>query len=365
MKRKFNVINYIVTFVFTVAFVVLAVLVFQEKYALEIKSGILYFIIGMVLSGFFCALIHELGHLLFGKANGFVLSSFTVWFFRWAKQGKKLKFFFTFSLDEAGSTEMIKKNTNNLKKGLKNMTVGGLIFSFISLLFGVPVLFLQVPYWLYCILVTFLPIGAYFFVGNLLPASEGGARNDGGVLYGLKKGDDETKVTLSLLAIQSELYNGKTFSEIDEKYFFDLPQLPEDSLNFITLLNYRYNYYLDKGDFENAKKTTDRLLTLEEYMPKHFIYAIKTDALYNACTFDFNDKVADDLMYELENQLNKDKSPTSYRVRLAYILAITGEKEMAELFYKRALKVAKKCHLSGLKRFETNLIEDLKEKYKD
>ena len=258
---------------------------------------------------------------------------------------------------------MIKKSVNGLKKGLKNMTIGGLVFSFITLLFGVPVLFLQVPYWLYCILVAFMPIGAYFFVGNLIPSSEGGARNDGGVLYGLKHDDDETKVTLSLLAIQSELYSGKTFSEVDEKYYFDLPQLPEDSLNFITLLNYRYNYYLDKGDYENAKKITDRLLTLEEYMPKYFIYVIKTDALYNACTFNFNDKVADDLMYELENKLNKDNSCTSYRVRLAYILAVTGEREMAELFCKRALKVAKKCHLSGLKRFETKLIEELKEKY--
>ena len=363
MKRKFNVINYIVTFIITVCMVVLVVLIFDKKYDEKVTASIGYYVIGIFASGLICSLIHELGHLVFGKANGFTLTAFTVWFFRWVKQGKKFKFSFAFSLEEAGSTEMVKKTPEGMEKALKNMTIGGLVFSFISLLFALPVMILNVPSWLYSIVVTFLPIGAYFFVGNLLPASEGGARNDGGVLYGLKHGDDESKVTINLLKIQSELYGGKTFLEIDEGLYFNLPQLPEDSLNFIMLLNYRYNYYLDKGDYSEAIQTISRLQTLEDYMPRHFIYAIKADALYNACTINYNPDVADELMYELEDKLGKDASVTSYRVRLAYILAVSEEKEMAELFYKRALKVANKCHLSGLKRFEVKLIEQLKEKY--
>ncbi len=363
MKRKFNVINYIVTFAITLVFVFVAVFFCNAKYALEVRSVIGYYIIGLVVSGFVCTLFHELGHLIFGKANGFVLASLTVWFFKWQRKGKKLRFSLWLPLDEAGSTEMIKKDISGLEKGLKRMTLGGLVFSFVTMCFGVPALFVNLPVWLYCILVSFLPVGAYYFFGNLLPASEGGARNDGGVLYGLKRMDDDTKVTLALLTIQTEIYGGKTFSEIDEKYYFDLPQLPEDSLNFITLLNYRYNYYLDKGDYENAKKTTARLLALECYMPKPFISVVKVDALYNACTFDFNEKTADDLMYELENLLDKDDSATSYRVRLAYILGVGGEKEMVEPFYCKAIKQANKSQLSGLKRFETKLIEGLKEKF--
>ncbi len=363
MSRKFNIINYLVTFVVTIGLVVLISYFFDQKYAMEIKSTILYYVIGFVASGFICALFHELGHLVFGKANGFNFQSLTVWFFRWQRVGKKVKFSFVLNFDEAGSTEMIKRDIVGLEKGLKTMTIGGLVFSFIVMLFGVPFFFVEVPYWTYCIFVVFLPMGAYFFVGNALPSFEGGARNDGGVLYGLKKGDAESKVSLSLLAIQTEIYNGKTFAEIDEKYYFELPQLPEDSLNFITLLNYRYNYYLDKGDYENAKKVTSRLRSLEEYMPRHFALATKVDALYNACTFDYDEELADDLMYELEKALDKDDSVTSYRVRLAYILCVKGEKEILEPFYKRAVKVANKCHLSGLKRFETRLLEELKAKF--
>ena len=43
-------------------------------------------------------------------------------------------------------------------------------------------------------------------------------------------------------------------SEIDESYYFDLPQLCEEHPYFIQLLTLRYSYYLDKGDYENAKK---------------------------------------------------------------------------------------------------------------
>lgn len=360
MSKKFVVINYIVTFLVTIGAVLFVVTYCNEKYALPVKSVIGFYAIGLVLSAFFCALLHELGHLVFGKANGFILSSFSVWFLRWERRSKKLHFSFNFSFAEAGSTEMIKKDVLGMEKGLKSMTIGGLVFSFISMLFALPVFFVSVSYPIYCIVSVFLPIGAYFFLGNAMPSCEGGARNDGGVLYGIKKKDFETQVVLSLLSIQTELYNGKTFSEIDEKYYFDLPQLPEDNLNFITLLTYRYNYYLDKNDFENAKKITSRLLALEDYMPKQFIYSVKLDALYNACTFDYNETIADDITYEIEDMLNKDKSATSYRVRLAYILLIKGESEIIEAFYKRGLKVADKCHLLGLGRFERKLIEGLK-----
>ena len=359
MNRKFVILNYVITFLVTIGAVVFVVLFFNNKYSLSFWNVVGFYTLGLLVSSFICALLHEFGHLVFGKVKGFILSSFSVWFLRWDNSCKKLRFSLRFLFEEAGSTEMIKKDVSGMEKGLKFMTVGGLIFSLISAMISLPVFIISVPYQVYCVLAVFLPVGLYFFVGNAIPSSEGRVRNDGGVLYGLKKGDNETKVTLSLLSIQTELFNGKTFSEIDGKYYFEVPQLPEDSLNFITLLTYRYNYYLDVKDYENAKKTTSRLLTLEEYMPKSFKYVVKSDALYNACTFNLNEEVADDLTYEIEDVLNKDESVTSYRVRLAYIALIKGERQILEAFYNKAIKRANKCQLSGLKRFEIKLINEL------
>ena len=80
MKRKFNVINYIVTFAVTILFVVLVVFFCTDKYSLGLGKVIGFYAIGLVFSGFICALFHELGHVIFGKFSGFVLHSFSVWF---------------------------------------------------------------------------------------------------------------------------------------------------------------------------------------------------------------------------------------------------------------------------------------------
>lgn len=361
MSRKFKITNYAVTFVTTIACTLFAVFFCSNKYALQIKDVVLYYLIGIVVSSLLCALLHELGHLIFGKIAGFRLISFAFWFFKWERMGERLVFNLNFKIEEAGVTSMVKKNNKDIGLGLKRMTYGGLLFSLVSVLISLTAFILDLPYWLHCILACFLPVGAYFLVGNAIPSSEGGLRNDGGVLYGLKKGDDETKVTLNILAIQTELLNGKTFSEIERELYFDLPQLPEDSMTFVSLLNLRYNYYVDTGDFEQAKKVIDRLLSLEEYIPKSMMKVIKADALYNACTFDFNSEKADELMYELEDCLDKDTSATSYRIRLAYINNVSKDEGIIDKFYKRALSKAKKCQLSGLSKYETKLIKSIKD----
>ena len=363
MSRKFKVLNYLLTFLITGSLMFFTVYYSGKIHEVTIKDVIIPYIIGLVVAGLVCALAHEIGHVIFGKLNGFVLISFAIWCFRWEKRGKRFKFNFCFNFEEAGSTEMVKKENVDMKKGLVSMTIGGLLFSFLIIVFSCIIFIVPTHYVVYNLLAPILPVGAYFFFGNAIPSAENNVRNDGGVLYGLRIGDDESKVTLSILSIQTELYNGKTFSQIDEKYYFDLPQLPEDSLNFMMLLYYRYHYYLDKGDFESAIKTTSRLISLEEYMPKYFVYAVKTDALYNACTFDYNEDKADEYMYELEKCLNKNNDATSLRVKLAYILLTKGERVILEDFYNKGLKEAKKCRLKGLRQFETKLLEGLKNKF--
>ena len=363
MKRKFRIVNYLVTFLTTMALAIFTILYCGEKYSVVLKDIILPYILGLIIAGFFCALFHELGHLVFGKANGFELISLTVWFLCWRKQGKNFKFSFTFNMEEAGSTEMVKKQNVDVEKGLKKMTLGGLIFSFLSMLIGLLAIFVVMPYFVYCLVSVFLPVGAYFFFGNAIPSSENSVRNDGGVLYGLRKKDDQTKVLLSILAVQTELYNGKTFSEIDDKFYFDVPQLPEDSVYFIMLLNYRYNYYLDKSDYEQAKRVTQRLLSLEEYMPKSFNLPIKMDALYNYCTFDFDANKADEIMYEIEGPINKLNFVTATRVKLAYILYVKKEKRYLESFYNKGKKEANMSQLKGLKVFERKLLDQIKDDF--
>ena len=163
-----------------------------------------------------------------------------------------------------------------------------------------------------------------------------------------------------MLKIQSELYNGKTPAEIDERLYFDLPQLAEDDLNFAMLLSARYDYYLDKKDYENAKKVSERLLSIIDYLPDGYENVVKANALYNACTFAFDEFKADDYTAEIEKYLNTVDDITNLRIKTAYILYVRKEKEIAEEFIEKGLSDANGTILKGVGRFEEKLFNEMK-----
>ena len=364
MNRRTDFINNVLTILFTVGALIAVVAVGNARYSMNMGLTLVYFIVSAVVCGFICTLFHEIGHLIAGKRNGFAFLSVTVWFFRWKKENGRTVFDFVMIGDEAGYTEMAAKSTENLETRLKKMTQGGLFSTLIPTLCGIIPLFIKempvIPFFLTAML---LPMGVYAFFGNALPMSSSGSGNDGKLLYGLKRGEDDVKVALSMLAVQSELFNGKTPAEIDESYYFDLPQLPEDDYNFLILLSARHDYYLDKGDYVNLKKVTERMLSLEEYIPKNAFTLVKVNALFDYC-FAFKDEDrADELMADCEKYLNKRNGILEIRAKLAYMIYVREEKEHAEIFYKKAVKECNACNLLGQGIFERKLVEKIKEDF--
>ncbi len=361
MSRRENIINFILSMGITLVALLAVVLISNDRYQQDAFSAIFKLFIGATFAGLVNTIVHELAHLCVGKKNGFAFSALTIWFFKWKKVGGNIRFSFTMFGDEAGYTEMIPTNSEKLDVRFKKMASAGYKASFILMLVGIPALFLPtLSVWVFCLWGMFFPVGAYFFFFSALPSSSYGVRNDGGVVKGIKIKDDSTKVALSMLAVQSELYQGKTPSEIDERLYFDLPQLPEDDLNFIVLLNARYNYYLDKGEYEKAKTVMERLIGLVDDLPKEYASQIMTNALYNFCTFDYNEEQADNIAEDYEKHLNSVNDAPTVRAKLAYLLYIKGETEAFDIFYKKGIKEADRCQIKGLGLFEKKLFEKMK-----
>ncbi len=360
MKRR-NLFSYSMT-LFATAIGFFAVLIVCNKfYGEQMFASILRFLIGAIIAGFFNTVAHELGHYYVGKKNGFAFSSMSIWFFRWKKVKDKTRFEFILMGEEAGYTEMIPTQTDDIDKKFIKMTKGGINASLLITILGLPPLFMGfLPIWVYSIWAMFLPVGLYYYFGTLLPTTTEGVLNDGAVIANIKNKTDSALVMINLLKIQAQSYAGKSPKEIDEALYFDLPQLPEDDINFAMLLNARYSYYLDKEDYENAKKITARLLSLEDYLPKAFQMIVKADALYNACTFDFDEVRADDLLYEVEKYLNNVNTATNVRIKIAYLKNVVKETENLDVFFKKAYREVKREQLKGVGVFETKLLDKLK-----
>ena len=362
MTRKANIINYLLTMALTLISLFVIIFLCNERYNENLANVIIKFVVGAIVAGFIHTLFHELGHIVAGKKNGFVFSAVTIWFLKWFKLKNKIKFKFTMFGEEAGYTEMIPVCQDQMEIRLRNYAFGGLIASLIVMLIGVPSLFIvNLPAWVFCIWSMLFPIGVYFFFGNFLPASNYGVRNDGGTIYGLKHNDQSLTVAVNILKIQAELYQGKTPSQVDKSLYFDLPQLPEDDLNFILLLNARYLYYLDCEDFENAKKITERLVSLIDEIPKEYRAPIMVDLLYNSCTFALNPHLADEITEDYEKFLNNVNTATVVRAKLAYLTYIKGQTDCFDLFYNKGIKEARRCQIKGLGLFETKLFDKMKE----
>ncbi len=363
MSKKWNIINNIIVIALTLGLVIAVIFIGRNVFN-DIGMLILYFIVGAILSALVNTFIHELGHLIFGKMNGFRLSSIAVWFFKVSRENNKLKFSFILPREEAGYTEMIPNNVQDMKKGYKNMTFGGVFFSLLMMLLSIiPLFFIsKLSTFVYGILAINVSISGYYFFGNVLPMINEGVRNDGLTLLSLKRNEDSTTVLVGLLKIQQELNAGKSPAEIDRGLYFDLPQLPEDDMVFGLLLESRFCYYLDAGDIENAVKTIVRLQSVVDYMPGAVQFVIGLHALYSACTINYNEAVADDKMFEYEKYLNKINNAQNIRTKLSYLLYVEKETnlEVLNMFYDKGVRECKKCALSGVGKMELKLLEKIK-----
>ncbi len=235
----------------TVTFVLLAVC--GAKIIYDSTNWFLTIFIGliMVVSFPLSAILHELGHTLFGATvkikavpNGehFIKETFLSWW-------------------DSTSCKIIPKTEKNLRGRIIFTAFGGIAVNAIFIILGIIALSVPAVYTGLCAL---MPASFHLLVLNALPFSYDDGKSDGEVISELLKNGDEAKVMLAVLQVQAEVLGGKPIAEVDEKLLFDLPQIREDDLSFISLCELRYEYFTAKCDKENAEKWRTRFEELKK-----------------------------------------------------------------------------------------------------
>lgn len=190
--------------------------------------------------------LHEFGHFLFGL---FV----------------KVKAMpdggiFTF---KSSSCLIIPKTDEGLKKRIIITTLGGVAVNLIVVILGVVFAFApSLPTWMCGI----MPGTFYIFLFNVLPSYTESGKTDGMVIAEILGDEDSAKVMLSVLTVQAQVLGGKPIEEVDKKLLFNLPQIPEDDINFIALTALRRDYCEATGDIANATKYSLRFKELQKYL---------------------------------------------------------------------------------------------------
>jgi hypothetical protein len=125
-----------------------------------------------------------------------------------------------------------------------------------------------------------LPYAAYLFLLNVLPLEYVSGKTDALVYRGIKKNYDAERCMLSVMEVQGRLFEGKTFAEIEEGHYFNLPQLCEDEPLYAAILDLRYRYFLEKEELEKAADCLNRLANAQAYLPQEEVEKLAAELTY-------------------------------------------------------------------------------------
>lgn len=348
MTKKFTKIYALLcTLLMAVGFLLVFLLAWKVSVAATVAC-----ICGLLLGFIFAPLMHELGHYTMGKSVDFSCVYFKAFCFQIAWKDGKYRFSFAlpFAPDQ---TQMLPKSSENMAKRACIYTLGGLIFSggFVLLVLLVALLTKNFVVW------GILPYTTYLLLLNLPATEYASGKTDLLVYQGIKEGADEEKCMLFAMEIQGKLYEGKRFSTIPEELYFDLPQLCEEQPLYAVILDLRYRYYLDKGDFDNAADCLNRLAMAQAYLSKEEIEKVAAELTYMHAingNLDGAEESAQLCKFFLAGE-----SATAKRVLAAYSLAI-GEKRAAGTLKAQARAALQREKIVGVKRFEENLLARIK-----
>lgn len=215
----------------------------------ELYALIPVYVILVFLGAFFEQLVHEGAHFLVGAIC------------KMGVKAPKLRLF------KSSCVEVNPKGAKAMRLRFALTAAAGLFFDLLLIALGVIAFAVPSVHPLFGIA---LPYAFYSFVINAAPLEYSGGKTDGLVICEILSKDASSKVLLAILRVQGLVNGGLPLKDVEEGMLIDLPQLPEDDINFIILTQLRYEYYLAKGDDSKAYKYFLRYQDVIRYLPEGY-----------------------------------------------------------------------------------------------
>ena len=299
------------------------VFVFAYPFSKQLDLCALLSVAGFALSCMLTPTLHELGHIAFAKRAKMKIRYTKFFIFAFERKKGKLRFSLA-SPFSAEQTQAYPIENGDMKNRMVCFASGGLIFSGLWFVFlaGLSVLFFFISEIAFYLTLGMIPYAAYLLFLNLPPFEYPSGKSDSLVVSELKKGEDEAAYLLSVMEIYAWLAQGKRFGEIDEKLYFDLPVIAEDSQEWAVMQLLRYRYYLDSGDFDNAASCLNRMVSAEEYLSSDTFEEVFCELVF-LHALNWDKELAKNCYERVENAFLENRAP----LRIRWIYAVISEDE--------------------------------------
>ena len=309
---------------------------------------------GMAISLVIAPTLHEIGHVAFAHGNRMQVQYCKCFCFRYYRKDGKVRFAFCnpFAPDE---TQVVPKGAENMRRRATGYAVGGLVFS--GILFATVLAACIVAWYLSATAFSvfgLLPYTAYLFLLNVLPLEYASGKTDALVLRGIQKDAPAELTLLNVFRIHGELFNGKTFAEIDESYYFSSPQLPMDEPLYVAVLDLRYHYFLEKEEYEKAFDCLKRIMAARDYLSAEEIYDLEREIVYISLLGGNDEPLKKST--ETDEEFWRSDNVKAKRI-LALYAASAGEKERAEALAAQGKELFYTLSLEGERKHEALLME--------
>ena len=193
-------------------------------------------------------IIHELGHLLTGLAQGFRFEMFIVWFLGIRRDGEKIKIYFNTDLSSAGGLAASSPRVDNERviRQMANVIIAGPIASLLLLLLCILLFFLTNQPTQFYLFITGL-MSLFIFLATTLPSRTGIFYTDRKRYQRLTGSGQDQAVEMAMIRANLLQVTGKSITQMSEG---ELWMITKDEAPIFKYIGYYYlyQYHFDKPE---------------------------------------------------------------------------------------------------------------------
>ena len=224
-------------------------------------SDIFICFVGIAIAFYATVIIHEAGHLIFGRISGYSFSSFRIGSLMLVRQNGKLKLRRMSIAGTGGQCLMLPPKPENGHIPVILYNLGGVIANLVlCILFGLGYfLFLKCIVAAYIFLIGTI-ISMIFAVTNGIPLDVGGIANDGMNAIYLSKDSSSAIAFRNQLLMNAAQTEGMRISQMPDEWFAVPDNADPQNLHIASIAVFKASRALDRGDTKAAEQEIGSLL---------------------------------------------------------------------------------------------------------